>query len=208
MNIQCIPLSDNEVREVYKSFTGTFALRNRALFILGCSTGFRISELLSVQVKHVVSGRKVKEFLTISKAKMKGRKKSRTAFLPHGTQTVLNELITYLRSFGVCLPDDYLFCNKSGRVISRQAAWCFLKKAYARAELEGNLATHTMRKTYARNELQYAEKNRNDIEVQPLIFLFQQMGHVKIDSTMKYIESFTTRHTKGGATEATEKWLT
>ena len=40
------PLDNDEIRRVSAAFTGTFATRNRGLFMLGVSTGGRISELL------------------------------------------------------------------------------------------------------------------------------------------------------------------
>ena len=42
------PLDNNEIRLVSACFTGTFEVRNRSLFLLGVSTGGRISELLSL----------------------------------------------------------------------------------------------------------------------------------------------------------------
>ena len=47
------PLDNNEIRSVSTCFTGTFATRNRALFMLGVSTGGRISELLSLRIGDV-----------------------------------------------------------------------------------------------------------------------------------------------------------
>ena len=44
------PLDNNEIRAVADSFDGIFATRNRGLFVLGVSTGGRISELLSLKV--------------------------------------------------------------------------------------------------------------------------------------------------------------
>ena len=41
------PLDNNEIRLVSACFDGTFEVRNRGLFLLGVSTGGRISELLS-----------------------------------------------------------------------------------------------------------------------------------------------------------------
>ena len=38
------PLDNNEIRLVSACFTGTFAIRNRGLFMLGVSTGGRITE--------------------------------------------------------------------------------------------------------------------------------------------------------------------
>ena len=39
----CRPLSDEEITVVSRSFGGTYAARDRALFILGLKSGFRIS---------------------------------------------------------------------------------------------------------------------------------------------------------------------
>ena len=47
------PLDNNEIRLVSACFTGTFATRNRGLFLLGVSTGGRISELLSLTIADV-----------------------------------------------------------------------------------------------------------------------------------------------------------
>ena len=42
------PLDNKEIRLVSVCFDGTFEARNRGLFMLGVSTGGRISELLSL----------------------------------------------------------------------------------------------------------------------------------------------------------------
>ena len=47
------PLDNDEIRRVSTCFTGTFATRNRGLFMLGVSTGGRISELLSLTIGDV-----------------------------------------------------------------------------------------------------------------------------------------------------------
>lgn len=42
------PLDNDEIRRVSSAFTGIFETRNRALFMIGVSTGGRISELLGL----------------------------------------------------------------------------------------------------------------------------------------------------------------
>ncbi len=46
-------LDNNEIRRVSDCFDGTFEVRNRGLFMLGVSTGGRISELLGLQIGDV-----------------------------------------------------------------------------------------------------------------------------------------------------------
>ena len=47
------PLDNKEIRLVSACFDGTFEARNRGLFMLGVSTGGRISELLSLTIGDV-----------------------------------------------------------------------------------------------------------------------------------------------------------
>ena len=47
------PLDNQEILLVSACFDGAFEARNRGLFMLGVSTGGRISELLSLQISDV-----------------------------------------------------------------------------------------------------------------------------------------------------------
>ena len=58
------PLDNDEIGRVSAAFTGTFEVRNRSLFMLGVSTGGRISELLSLRIGDVYqNGRAVTDLL-------------------------------------------------------------------------------------------------------------------------------------------------
>ena len=52
------PLDNDEIRRFSAAFTGTYEARNRGLFMLGVSTGGRISELLSLRVGDVYQNNK------------------------------------------------------------------------------------------------------------------------------------------------------
>lgn len=52
------PLDNDEIRRVSAAFTGMFEVRNRGLFMLGVSTGGRISELLSLRLADVYQNSK------------------------------------------------------------------------------------------------------------------------------------------------------
>ena len=47
------PLDNTEIRRVSACFDSTYEARNRGLFLLGVSTGGRISELLSLRIGDV-----------------------------------------------------------------------------------------------------------------------------------------------------------
>ena len=58
------PLNNDEIQLVSDCFTGTFEIRNRSLFMIGVSTGGRISELLSLTIGDVYqNGRAVSDLL-------------------------------------------------------------------------------------------------------------------------------------------------
>jgi len=55
----CLPLTKDQIQAVTDALdSGTYALRNQVLFLMGfCYTGFRIAELLSLKVVNVAGGR-------------------------------------------------------------------------------------------------------------------------------------------------------
>ena len=74
----CRPLSDEEITLVRRSFGGTYAARDRALFILGLKSGFRISELLSLRVGDVLQHGRLVDQVTVRRAHMKQQTEGRT----------------------------------------------------------------------------------------------------------------------------------
>ena len=73
------PLDNDNIRSVSTCFTTTFEARNRGLFMLGVSTGGRISELLSLQIWDVYQNGKAVTDLLFEKSIVKGGEVSRAA---------------------------------------------------------------------------------------------------------------------------------
>ena len=71
------PLNNKEIRRVSACFTGTFEARNRGLFMLGVSTGGRISELLSLTIGDVYQNRRAVTDLLYDRSIVKGGEVSR-----------------------------------------------------------------------------------------------------------------------------------
>ncbi|MDD9975907.1 MAG: tyrosine-type recombinase/integrase [Candidatus Poribacteria bacterium] len=71
------PLDNNEIHRVSRCFTGTFEARNRGLFMLGVSTGGRISELLSLTISDMYQNGKAVTDLLYNKRIIKGSEVSR-----------------------------------------------------------------------------------------------------------------------------------
>ena len=66
------PLDNDEIRRVSAAFTGMYKVRNRGLFMLGVSTGGRISELLSLRIGDVYQNGKAVSDLLYNKSIVKG----------------------------------------------------------------------------------------------------------------------------------------
>lgn len=86
----CRPLTKDETRLLKNLFRGKLAKRNYALFVLGASTGFRISELLSLTIGDVIgTDGDFKERVTVSRQNMKGKRSSRSNLLNNEAQRAL-----------------------------------------------------------------------------------------------------------------------
>ena len=65
------PLLESELPLVTTALA-EFCARDRALFILGLNTGFRISELLALNVGEVWDGERIRPQVKVTRAKLKG----------------------------------------------------------------------------------------------------------------------------------------
>jgi integrase len=186
------PLADTEVAQVAKSFSGVYATRNKAMFLVGHRTGFRISELLSIRVGDVWQHSKSTEQLTVQRRHMKGGKagktSSRTVRLHPEAKAALSVWLEILqkRLGGTLDPQTPVFCSRvkdptTGlkRPISRVQAWRILQEAYLSNELPGKLGTHAMRKTFANRV--YELLNHDLVKTQ------RALGHANINSTVQYL---------------------
>ena len=176
------PLDNNEIRKVAACFTGTFETRNRGLFMLGVSTGGRISELLSLKIGDVwQNGRAVSDLL-FDKSIVKGGEVSRAVPVNRDGRKAIEGLISWHREkYGKLDVKRPLFPsrNKSGTVaMNRQTAHEMLKKAFEDAGLNGKLATHSLRKSFAQRL--YEESGD--------IYLVQELlGHRNVATTQNYL---------------------
>lgn len=191
--IGCRPLTPNEFALVLRAFRGRDELRNRALFVLGVTTGFRISELLSVSISDVHrEGRQVQR-IRVRRRDMKGGRRRgprRGRGAVHGRTAVLTPLarkhlelwLGHLALEGALDPDAPLFRSRKGkdRAISRVQAYRVLRDAFAYCELDlTSPGTHTMRKTFA--DTMYEALGHDLFKLQ------KALGHASPSSTVAYL---------------------
>ena len=176
------PLNNLEIRKVAECFEGVFAARNRGLFLLGVSTGGRISELLSLKVGDVwQNGRAVTDLL-FDKSIVKGGEVSRAVPVNRDGRLAIEALIAWHREqYRIAHKTRPLFPSRNGRGrqrMSRRTAHDVLKAAFEAAGLNGHLATHSLRKSFA----QRLYDRTGDI------FAVQEMlGHASVATTQKYL---------------------
>ena len=176
------PLDNDEIRRVSGCFTGIFEVRNRGLFMLGVSTGGRISELLSLRITDVYQNDKPVTDLLFDKSIVKGKETSRAVPVNVDGRLAIAELVNWHRDrYGDLDANRPLFPsrNKKGHVaLNRQTAHDMLKEAFTAAGLNGKLATHSLRKSFA----QRVYEQSNDI------YLVQELlGHKNVATTQKYL---------------------
>ena len=176
------PLNNNEIRLVSACFDSTFEARNRGLFMLGVSTGGRISELLNLQIGDVYQNGKPVTDLLFDKSIVKGGEVSRTVPVNRDGRRAIEDLIAWHRDH---YPDTEknrpLFPSRNGQgqqPMSRRTAHDVLKVTFEAAGLNGHLATHSLRKSFA----QRLYDRTGDI------FAVQEMlGHKSVTTTQKYL---------------------
>ena len=176
------PLDSDEIRRVSAAFTGTFEVRNRGLFMLGVSTGGRISELLSLRVGDVFQNRSPVSDLLYTKRIVKGGEVSRSVPVNADGRKAIDEVVNWhRRHYRSVASKRPLFPSRhnSGTVpMHRQTAHAILKNAFMEAGLNGKLATHSLRKSFAQR---LYDKTGDIYLVQELL------GHRNISTTQKYL---------------------
>jgi integrase len=181
------PLTAEEVKRVSQSFGATYGKRNKALFVLGVRSGFRIFELLSLRVSDVLQHGNVVEHVTVQRRHMKKKTEGCTVPLHPEARAALSVWLDQLARTlkGTMSPETPVFCSRVRNAddtrwpLTREQAWRLLEEAFAANELTGQLGTHSMRKTFA--DRMYEKLNRDLVKVQ------RALGHRNINSTVSYL---------------------
>lgn len=176
------PLDNAEIRKVSEAFGGTFAIRNRSLFMLGVSVGGRISELIALKVNDVWQNGKPVSDLLFDRSIVKGGEVSRAVPVNVDGRQAIEDLIAWQSDlYGNVDAARPLFPSRKGqgsKSMTRIAAHDALKKAFEAAGLNGKLGTHSLRKSYA----QRLYEQTNDI------YAVQEMlGHKSVVTTQRYL---------------------
>jgi len=164
--------------------------RDRLLVLAGVFLGFRISELLSLQVADVWTERHgPKREVTVSRRCLKGGQGAHRRGVRSRTVPVHPVLAAAVQDHLHCIypgqipaPCDFLFPSRKGSgPITRVQAYRILKTAAGRGSDPTRVSTHSMRKTFAHSIY--------NLSVHDLLLTQRALGHRSIATTTKYLET-------------------
>ena len=183
------PLTDEELERMRDAFSGPYSRRDLCLFVLGVNTGFRITELLSLDLRDVATkdGR-VFNSITVRRVNTKGKHHSRCVKLSPEAKRTMEYWVACCHQDGYNNPSFSLFCSRKGLRLSRIQAWRVLRKAYAEAGIDGPVGTHSMRKTFAnRIYTHFIERLACGERIDPFRLVSKALGHQRIENTEAYL---------------------
>lgn len=138
------PIRDKKQLEAVKGYLRGKNKRDYLLFMVGISSALRISDILTLRVRHVWDGKNVNKFIEINEKKTGKYKRFPT------TKNLTKAIKDYLKEYPDKELDEYLFTSRKGnnKPISRQYAARLLNEACDMVGIKERFSTHGMRKTW------------------------------------------------------------
>jgi hypothetical protein len=144
------PLTELEIQAIITTFSGEYERRNRTLFLLGLSTGARISELLSLNVKDVWRYNRPGDMIDLQTGYIKRKFQGRQITLRAGAPKEIRGFLRWKQKEKESLAKDApLFVSRQNERLSRKQAHNILKAAFDTCKLSGIVTTHSLRRTFA-----------------------------------------------------------
>ncbi len=184
------PFTEAEYLTLTAYYRSRKMTRNLALLVVGCATGFRIEELLSLTVGQVWSGTEVVREITIARRNLKGgqgayKRSVRSRRIPL-SDSVRSAIAEHLQTIGTAEPARSLFSTNRANAggMHRSQAYRTLVAACEACGIDPTrISTHSMRKRFAR--LIY--------DASDLITTQKLMGHTSPVTTARYLEADTAK---------------
>jgi integrase len=182
------PFTEPEYLTLVSHLTAAGRTRDTLLVVLGCATGYRIQELLSVTVGQVWDGQDVTQEITVARRDLKGgrgihKKGIRGRRVPL-SETVRDAIRDHLAVIGTADPQRALFAtNRSeGGAMHRSRAYCLLVEACEECGIDTTrISNHTYRKTFVGRI--YSASGHDLIRTQRIV------QHASPVTTARYIET-------------------
>ena len=182
------PFTESEFSLLSQYFAAEGRTRDRLLLVLGCATGFRIHEILSLTVAQVWDGAEVVLAITIARQALKGGRgayrrtvRSRRVPIAEPVRAAIRE---HLAVIGSGDPNRFIFATNRSREggMDRSQAYRVLANACEACGIDSTReSTHSLRKTFAARI--FAASGRDLIRTQRII------GHSSPVTTARYLET-------------------
>jgi integrase/recombinase XerD len=182
----CDPITEEQFGRMLQGCDGPYRLRDQCLMEFLGSTGYRISEALSVSIAQVWDGTKVRDDIQVSAEHMKKKTpRDRVILHPDCKAAILKWLTQLKHTFGKLDPTWKLFCGRKSHggltAISREHAFRIIRQvAISVGIVTIKVGTHSFRKYLAIKVYLHFKKD--------LLLVQQVLGHVSIDSTRVYVQ--------------------
>lgn len=166
-------LSEKQIRLLLdQPDTGTLkGLRDRAMLAVLCTTGIRVSELVSLKVDDLNLD---EHYLICADSQ-----KERVIPLMEETEEALRNYLELSRPHFLRTEDkELLFMNLQGHAMSRQGFWKLLKGYAKKAGIKGDITPHTLRNSFAVHMIQKGNDLRKVQEI---------LGHSDLSTTQRYV---------------------
>lgn len=184
------PLRDPEdIRRFQEYFLRKGDVRGYTLFTLGICFGLRIGDLLSLHFYDLMTTKSsFKRYVEIYEDKTN---KLNRIFITPLAVSAMETYIEYLNQTAGFRMTDYLFKSRKTRwqeygeeeqsPLTPQAVHTILKKAARDLGIQGNISTHTLRKTFS-----YWSLKLNSGDAEALYTLQSALNHSDTRNTLKY----------------------
>lgn len=179
-----------DIKRLSEYYISKGEYRNNMLFVLGINFGLRISDILELRFCDVINKDfTFKNTVAVFEKKTRNTRKKKTNRIITINSCVRQAIILYLDNTPNCSLSDYMFISESNNKslsgntpLTRQAADQIIKQGTKAIGLEGNYATHSLRKTFA---YQYMLQHKN--EPRALQLLQKMFNHKSMRQTLDYI---------------------
>ena len=136
------PIKDKKLVEEVEKYLAKQSLRNQLIWVFGCNTGLRISDILGLNVEDVEG----KCFVEIREKKTDKYKRFP---LNNKLQKLIKKyLVERAKTYSVT-GDNPLFVGKKHHRLDRSQVYRIINAACSEVGITNNVGCHTMRKTFA-----------------------------------------------------------
>lgn len=157
------------------------AARNKMLFLVGINLSLRISDLIRLKWNFFLKDDMT--FRDSYKIQPKKTRKTGKFVTLYFNEVVKKVIMDYIEQYPISDMDDFVFKSREGTgAISERSVWRIMVDTAAKAGIEQNIGTHSLRQTFGYHVWHNAEDKEKALVMLMVIF-----NHSSMATTKKYI---------------------